>query len=805
MNTSSYLPLIEGILEAVLLVDPIDLHIMASNRAADRMLGAAPGALTGKPVVDLAATPEDVFFWEDVAAGLSEQICSQTLIKRADGESIPVERQVSLVQMGGDSALYVVSIRDESERRRVEDELERLIAELRATLESTADGILVADMEGAIRGYNNRFSALWDLPGNLMTQRDDAAVFSWMAQNVLDVSHYTARAGLIFRSPLLEATDILILRSGKILERVTLPQYSRGRPIGRVYSFRDISQQVADEAKLQLAAKVFEASMDAIFVTDVDHLIVTANPACERLTGFSQQELLGKSLHDFVSKQSDDAFVDKLLDQLGQGSLWEGELLNRRKNGAPYLCLASLVRVQNEDGNAQHYVCFFRDMTETHAAKQKIEELAYKDLLTGLPNRLLLTERIQQALVSSDRNGSQFAILFLDLDHFKKINDSLGHLFGDRVLVEVAERLKKCLRHIDTASRLGGDEFVLLLHQTDGKGAEMTARRVIDDLKASFMLDDMAFSVTCSIGIALYPEDGLTMDDLIKNADSAMYHVKERGRSDFRFYQRQMNIGLLSRMKLEHAMRQAIEHDNFRVHYQPQIDLKSGRVFGAEALIRWHDKDLGNVSPARFIPVAEESGVIVPLGNWVLSQAINQAKHWLNKGWEISVAVNVSALQFHQANFVETVANALNLAKLPAEWLELELTESILIRDADIALARLQHLADLGIKLSIDDFGTGYSSLSYLKRFPISKLKIDKSFVDDLPEESDAAIVTAIINLARALKMRVIAEGVETDVQRDFLCAAGCDEFQGFLCSPAIDSESFDQLVSLSRQQRQIM
>ncbi|MDP2829061.1 MAG: EAL domain-containing protein [Sulfuricellaceae bacterium] len=805
MKSPSWLPLIEGMLEAVLLVDPIDLKIVASNRAADVMLGLSTGALIGKPVVDLASTPEDVFFWEDVAAGLSEQICSQTLIKRASGESIHVERQVSLVQMGSGSTIYLVAIRDESDRYRVEDELERLIAELRATLESTADGILVTDMEGAIRGYNHRFADMWSLPGHLLTQRDDAAVFAWMAQNVLDVNHYAAKVSLIFRTPLLEATDTIVLRSGKILERVTLPQYARGRPIGRVYSFRDVTQLIADESRLQLASKVFEASMDAIFVTDADHLIVTANPACERLTGFSQQELLGKSLHDFVSKQSDAAFVDKLLDQLGQGSLWEGELLNQSKNGAPYLCLASLVRVQNEEGGALHYVGFFRDLTETHAARKRIEELAYNDLLTGLPNRLLLSERIQQALVNSDRSGSRFAIMFLDLDHFKKINDSLGHLFGDRVLVEVAERLKDCLRQVDTASRLGGDEFVLLLHQTDGKGAEVTARRVIEALKSPFIFDDMAFSVTCSIGIALYPDDGLTMDDLIKNADSAMYHVKERGRSDFRFYQRQMNIGLLSRMKLDHAMRQAIEHGHFRVHYQPQIDLKSGEVFGAEALIRWHDKDLGHISPARFIPVAEESGVIVPIGNWVLSQAVAQARLWLDKGWKISVAVNVSALQFQQADFVETVANALNLAGLPAERLELELTESILIRDADIALERLQQLADLGIKLSIDDFGTGYSSLSYLKRFPISKLKIDKSFVDDLPDESDAAIVTAIINLARALKMRVIAEGVETDAQRDFLFATGCDEFQGYLCSPAIDCVGFEKLVELSLKQRQIM
>jgi len=507
--------------------------------------------------------------------------------------------------------------------------------------------------------------------------------------------------------------------------------------------------------------------------------------------------MLGLVPADFIYDLGNDTFPEQMKARLSKEGVWEDELWHRRKDGKSYPCLVSMVRVQGESGNTLHTIGFFKDLTESLAAKQRIEELAYNDTLTGLPNRLMLAERMELALSYAKRNGESFAVLFLDLDHFKQINDSLGHMFGDRVLIEVAERLKSCLRQVDMASRLGGDEFVLLLSQTDARGAEITARRVLEALTKPFKLDDINFTVTCSIGIALYPDDGVTIDDLIKNSDSAMYHVKERGRSDFRFYQRQMNIGLLSRMKLDHAMRQALENGDFKLHYQPQVDLGSGRIFGAEALIRWHDKELGQISPAQFIPVAEETGVIVAIGNWVLTQAVQQAALWHAQGKQLVMAVNVSALQFQQANFVASVAEALNAAALPPDCLELELTESILLRDADDALKRLDALAELGVRLAIDDFGTGYSSLSYLKRFPIHKLKIDRSFICGLPgDDSDVAIAFAIINLAQALKLRVIAEGVETEAQREFLTSAGCQEFQGFLCAPAVDAESFEQLLA---------
>ncbi|WKB53709.1 sensor domain-containing protein [Eleftheria terrae] len=792
-------PLIDAMLEAAWLIDPIELRVMAANAAADRLLGVEAGSVVGQPVVALAATPEDLAFWEDVAAGLSDRIRSDTLLTRPDGATLPVERRVSRVRFASGASVFMMSVLDRSEQQEAAAELEKLVAELRATLESTADGVLALDLDGSIRGYNRRFAELWALPESLLSRRDDQAVFAWMQHAVRDAEAYAERLQHIARSPLLEASDTLVLQAGRVLERVTLPQYSRGQPIGRVYSFRDITARLAAESRQQLAAKVFEASLDAIFVTDAGHRVIAANPGCERLTGCDRNGLLGRETAQLLHQPGDLAQMDRVRSHLSAQGYWEGELWHWHQLGEAHAgpCQVSLVRLPDEQGRTLHYIGFIKDLKDKLAAKRRIEQLAYTDALTGLPNRLVLSERVEFEIALARRDQHAFAMLFVDLDRFKHINDSLGHAFGDRVLVEVAERIKSCVREVDTLARLGGDEFVLLVHQADARGAEAAARRVLDALSRPLTLDGHSFTVTASIGIALYPNDGTTLDDLIKNADTAMFRVKERGRSSFRFYQPQMNVNLLSRMKIDHAMRQALQRGDFRLHYQPQLDLRSGRVKGAEALLRWHDDDLGQVSPAQFIPVAEESGFIVALGDWVLDEAVRQAAQWQAAGLDWGVAVNVSPLQFQQGGFVERVAAVIAAHGLQAQRLELELTESILIQDAGEALLRLKALAALGVRLAIDDFGTGYSSLGYLKRFPIEKLKIDRSFVKGLPgDESDAGIVTAVVGLARALRLKVIAEGVETEAQRAFLVEAGCDEFQGFLCSPAVASEQFERLFA---------
>lgn len=668
-------PLLDALIEAVCLVDPKTLRITMANTVMAALVGVPCEEFVGKPVVELTNTPEDLFFWEDVAAGLADRIVSESLLRCADGVAIAVERKVSRIWLAPDQPMFMVCMRDLRDQRSTEEQLENRMSELRATLESSGDGILVLNMAGDVRHYNRRFVELWNVPPDILDQHDDAALAKHMGACVKDEVDYQARLKEISDDPEVECSDVLLLRSGRMLERVTLPQTSRSRVVGRVYSFRDL--------------------------------------------------------------------------------------------------------------------------TERLDAQKRIEALAYTDALTGLPNRLLLGQRVAVALRTAQRNGSTFALLFVDLDRFKNINDSLGHAFGDRVLIEAAARIQATLREVDTLCRAGGDEFIAFCQEADAIGAEIVARRILDKLSQPFVLDGVNFSMGCSIGIAMYPADGRTLDTLIQCADTAMFRVKERGRANFRFYQPQMNVDLLSRVKMDHAMRLAMEQGLFRLHYQPQISLLDGSLLGLEALIRWTDAELGNISPATFIPLAEESGFIINIGNWVLSEAVRQSLEWQAAGRPVVVSVNVSALQFQQGDFVERVANALRTSRLDPALLELELTESILIKDVHETLTRLDALAALGVSLAIDDFGTGYSSLAYLKKFPISKLKIDRAFVMGLPEdEGDRAIVGATIAMAKALKMTVVAEGVETCAQRDFLHGLQCEAFQGFLCSPGLPAQDLEALYA---------
>ena len=789
--------LIDGLLEAVWLVDPVTLRILCVNQAACDLLGLVQADLVGKPAIELTVTPEDQFFWEDIAAGLTHGIHSETLLRGADGMAVPVERRVSRVWPQVDCAVYVVGIRDLRQQRRTEDELELLVAELRATLESTADGILVSDMNGRIRNYNRHFSELWDVPEDLLLTRNDQALYAHLASCVRDGNAYERRLQEINSHPLLETSDVLVLTSGRMLERVSGPQYSRGQPTGRVFSFRDITQRIDTESRLRLAAKVFESSLDAIFITGADFSILAVNPVCESLTQGAQAQLLGATPTSLFHDPHDPEFMARVAKTLGHEGFWQGPASLKRANFADCAVQLSWVLLRDEQGAFSHTIGFFKDLTAELANQKRIEQLAYSDALTGLPNRLLLSQRAEFVLRMAERSGGKFGVFFIDLDRFKNINDSMGHLFGDRVLIDVADRIKSCLRDVDTLCRLGGDEFVIFLNDVDSHGAEALAQRILETIARPFLGDDISFSVGCSIGIALYPEDGRSLDELIKCADTAMYLVKERGRGSFRFYQPQMNVNLLSRIKMDHAMRQALEKGLFRLHYQPQISLATGGLLGAEALIRWSDAALGNVSPALFIPLAEESGFIITLGNWVLAEAVRQATVWQNTGTPVVVSINVSALQFQQSDFVEMVATALAEAGLAPHLLELELTESILVKDANEALGRLHALAALGVVMSIDDFGTGYSSLAYLKKFPISKLKIDRSFVMGLPDdESDRAIVSATIGMARGLKLKVVAEGVETMAQRDYLAELRCEAFQGFLCSPGLPAPEFESLMA---------
>jgi diguanylate cyclase (GGDEF)-like protein/PAS domain S-box-containing protein len=570
--------------------------------------------------------------------------------------------------------------------------------------------------------------------------------------------------------------------------------FSRDRYLGRRVSNRDITERKRAEDQLRLAAKVIEESGEGIIITDAANRIVSVNQAFSQITGYLSSEVIGTEPHVFSSGRHGNEFYLRMWESINTQDYWQGEIWNRRKNGDVYPEWLSISAVHGEDGVLSNYVAIFSDMTERKTAQEKIEFLAHHDHLTGLPNRVLLKDRIEQAIALAARVDQQVALLYLDLDRFKSINDSLGHHCGDALLRAVVQRIKDCVRETDTISRHGGDEFLVVLNGIDSvDGASDAARRILARVAEPFTIDNHVLSTSISIGIAMYPDDGADFDILLKKADTAMYHAKNAGRNDYHFFSETMNTGALEKIALEGRLRSALEKGEFQLYYQPQIDVRKGVLVGIEALIRWNSPDLGLISPAKFIPVAEESGLIIPIGHWVMREACRQLCAWDEMSLpKLTVSVNISALQFRRGDFVDTISAALDEFKLAPERLELELTESILIDDAEGVLAKVRTLKHLGVRLAIDDFGTGFSSLSYLKRFAVDRLKIDQSFVRDIATDAnDAAIVLAIIQLGGSFGLTTIAEGVETAEQLEFLSRHGCDEVQGYYYAKPMLPEDF--------------
>lgn len=537
---------------------------------------------------------------------------------------------------------------------------------------------------------------------------------------------------------------------------------------------------------MRFSRQIFDAIVDPLIIVDAAFRVEALNPAAQSM--FAKDTRLNAGAPAMDAFTHNGALLSKtvLLAHARQGGQWSGEVLHFHA-GKNTLGQLTISPVFDDEKKLVQHVVSFRDISERVLAKQRIEELAYTDMLTGLPNRLRLMERLGWMLPLAKRRGGSFAVVFLDLDRFKNINDSLGHHVGDDILIEVSARLKGCMREVDTVVRLGGDEFVLLLDNMDKSGIEAVLDRVTVELKRPLIRQDLLFNLSSSMGVAVYPDDGGTAEELLKNADTAMYRVKDLGREGYRFYQPEMNVAIAERMRMDQAMRQGLACGEFFLNYQPQIDLSTGTRKGVEALLRWVRPEQGFVSPGAFIPVAEETGFIVALGQWVLEEGLRQSAAWRQAGMPTKVAVNVSAIQFRQAGFVESVKHGLAQYSLPAELLELELTESILVVDMHEALEKLKALNGLGVHLSIDDFGTGYSSLAYLKTFPIQTLKVDRSFIKDLLDnKADRGIADAIITLGRSLGLNVVAEGVETIEQARLLRDMGCHEGQGFLWSPAV-------------------
>jgi len=573
---------------------------------------------------------------------------------------------------------------------------------------------------------------------------------------------------------------------------------ANGQVIRLSGTLQDITQRKQADEKLRQSAAVFENTTEGIMFTSDTGQMITVNKAFTEITGYEQDEIVGKTAAILKSGRHDEQFYATMWNTIRESGCWQGEVWNRRKSGDIYPEWLNISVVKDERGRVTHYVGVFSDISAMKESEAKLDHLAHHDPLTGLPNRLLLNARMEHSLARARRDNSQLAVLFLDLDHFKNINDTLGHPVGDLLLQEVAHRLTGCVREEDTVTRLGGDEFTILLEDLhDSRFASDIAQKIIVALADRFVLQGHEVFITCSIGISLFPSDGDNVTTLLKNADSALYRAKEQGRNNHQYYTEELTTRAMERLSMENNLRHALERNELAVHYQPQVDLYSGSIIGMEALLRWQHPEMGLIAPSTFIPLAEETGLIIPIGEWVLRTACARLKAWIDEGLpKIRVAVNLSSRQFNQKDLAETVARILRDTGLDPNCLELELTESLIMRDAEATIVVLHEIKALGVQFSIDDFGTGYSSLSYLKRFPIDRIKIDKSFVRDITTDpEDAAVSQAIISLSHSLNLKTVAEGVETIEQQEFLRSRQCDEIQGFYFSRPVPEHEMEQLL----------
>ncbi len=569
-----------------------------------------------------------------------------------------------------------------------------------------------------------------------------------------------------------------------------------------VGAVRDITERVKADAEVRRLSQAVEQSSSSVVITDLSARIVYVNEGFCKTTGYAPQEVIGKNPRMLRSGKTTPQSYEDLWSHLRQGMSWRGEFVNRRKDGSEYIESVLISPVRNEGGQIANYLAIKDNITEKRRAEESLALLAHYDPLTGLPNRALLRDRFQYALHLAQREREQMAVLFLDLDNFKDINDSLGHSVGDQLLKVIAERFKSLVRAGDTVARLGGDEFVLLLNKTDESGAGLVARKLIETVSRPCRIEPYELVITPSIGIAIYPGDGRDMEVLSQNADAAMYQAKLAGRNDYRYFTPAMQARSARNLSLAHHLRQALARGQLHLLFQPQVEMANGRLIGAEALLRWQHAELGLVSPAEFIPIAEETGLIIPIGEWVLRSAASQMREWIDRGLpDLRVSVNVSPIQLRHPHFLGLVDEVLADTGLAPGNLELELTESVAMDDPEATVGLMRKLRDRGIRVSIDDFGTGYSSLSYLKRFDVQTLKIDQSFVRDIgagKNEADS-IVAAIISLAGDLRMETIAEGVETAAQIAFLRLRGCDNAQGYFFSEPLAAQDFGQYLDRIR------
>ncbi len=725
--------------------------------------------------------------------------CSEYRIWAADGHLVWLRDEARTVQPDpGKPRLLLGVLRDITEQKRTTKQLARAEDEWTQAMEQFAHAILLLDMDRRLVRANSAFYRMLGID-----------VASSVGQYLADLVYPEGEQSPCRICQALETRQEGVFTiepedagnpTGRPLElTLKLVHDSSGIATGMVMGLNDLTRIRQTEQRLRQSAIVFENTADGVIITDADNNIIDVNRAFTEITGYRREEVLGKNPRILRSQRHDEKFYQALWNSLNTTGKWRGEIWNRRKDGSIYPEWLTISNVHEEGGKLTNYVAVFADISAVKHSQEQMEYLAHHDALTGLPNRLLFNDRLSHALNHAQRNRLMLAVTFLDLDRFKNINDSLGHQAGDALLKQVAKVLVRSVRQEDTVARIGGDEFILILENIhEAKDAMIAAEKLMLALNEPFKLEGQEIHVAASMGISLYPRDGKDASTLLRNADAAMYRAKEGGRNGYQFYTRELTQNAIERVFMENNLRRALEQDELTLFYQPQIDLHTGRIIGIEALVRWQHPELGIVSPAKFIPVAEDCGLIHSVGDWVLQTACTQAACWLKKGLSFGhIAVNVAGRQLQRGGIVNTVRTALKESGLPLSMLELEVTENFIMREAEHAINQLEALRELGVVLAIDDFGTGYSSLSYLKRLPINKLKIDQSFVRDIPEDpNDIAISNAVIALGQSLQMTVIAEGVETSEQVEFLKEAGCHEAQGYFYSMPLSSDRMEVFLA---------
>ncbi len=779
----------------VLFVCDRDSRIQFANAAVQTLLGYTTDELTGKRLDELMvrSEPDDI----NETIRLRSIRNAEYSFRTKSGESMELTLSISPVTQHGEATGAVIIGRDMRDRRRAERETRRALRLLESTLQSTADGILVVGEGGKILSYNQKFAEMWRIPRDILQSGDDRKALAHVLDQVVDPAEFIRTVDAVYAQPEAETFDQLEFKDGRRFER-----YSIGRTIEqmgvRVWSFRDVTARFTTEAALRESEVryrlLFEQNAAGVCVTDFPGVIIACNSTFSQMLGYVRVDLVGKNLGELYEQRFERDELARMLTDCG--TLKGVEIDLRRKDGSRVCVLQNVTLVGTGDSAMIHATVV--DISDRKRAEEQIEYHAYHDVLTRLPNRRLFTDRLALNITRSKRSGRALAVLFIDLDHFKNVNDTLGHTAGDELLLEMSQRLRDCVREEDTVARLGGDEFTIILSDLRyPEDAVHVAQKILDAVEVPMDIGGINIELSTSIGIALYPVDGYDVETLLRNADSAMYRAKESGRNNYQLCTEEMKTRALERLSLESRLRKAIQADQLLLMYQPQVNLATGRVVGAEALVRWNDPHRGVMEPMGFIPIAEESRLIVPLGEWVLRAACREARLWQDRGFSnLRMSVNLSARQFQQQDLVSMVQRAVSEAGIATASLELEVTETTAMQNAELTIDILRALCDIGVSIAIDDFGTGYSSLAYLRRFPINAVKIDRSFVGGVStNEGDDAIVTAVIGIARSLKLRVVAEGVETEEQFAFLQRKQCDEAQGFYFSPAMTSESFNRAV----------